>query len=134
MALVDDLISHEGWRNHLYKCPADKWTIGVGYNIEERGLPDYIITLLLNDTIEESKRELGLVFDPWTGLSQARQEVLINMMFNLGRPRFSKFVKFWAAMEKQDYETAADEMLDSKWAKQVRNRAIELADKMRVGV
>lgn len=129
--LTEDLIRHEGYRTHLYEDTAGILTIGVGYNIEEKGLPDYIIKLLLNDSIEEAKSELGRVFEPWKGLSRVRQDVLVNMMFNLGAPRFLKFKKFIKAIKNNDFDTAADEMLASRWAKQVGNRAIELSERMR---
>jgi len=129
--LTEDLMRHEGYRTHLYEDTAGILTIGVGYNIEEKGLPDYIIKLLLNDSIEEAKSELGRVFEPWKGLSRVRQDVLVNMMFNLGAPRFLKFKKFIKAIKNNDFDTAADEMLASRWAKQVGNRAIELSERMR---
>ena len=129
--LTEDLIRHEGYRTHLYEDTAGILTIGVGYNIEEKGLPDYIIKLLLNDSIEEAKSELGRVFEPWKGLSRVRQDVLVNMMFNLGAPRFLKFKKFIKAIKNNDFDTAADEMLASRWANQVGNRAIELSERMR---
>lgn len=59
------------------------------------------------------------------------QEILVNMMFNLGRPRLSKFVRFRAALEERDWLKAAEEMKDSLWYKQVKNRSIRLVNKMR---
>ena len=129
--LTEDLMRHEGYRTHLYEDTEGILTIGVGYNIEEKGLPDYIIKLLLNDSIEEAKSELGRVFEPWKGLSRVRQDVLVNMMFNLGAPRFLKFKKFIKAIKNNDFDTAADEMLASRWATQLGNRAIELSERMR---
>jgi len=67
------------------------------------------------------------------GLSETRRGVIINMLFNLGLPRFLTFRKMIKALEDQDYERAADEMLKSKWAKQVGDRADELAGQMRKG-
>jgi lysozyme len=131
MSLQEDLIRHEGYRKHLYEDTEGHLTIGVGYNIDERGLPDYIIKLLLSDTIIEAKTELLRIYKPYQSLSRIRQDVLINMMFNLGAPRFQTFKKFWKAIRNSDFNTAADEMLDSKWADQVGNRAIELSEKMR---
>jgi lysozyme len=66
----------------------------------------------------------------WRGLNDTRQRVLANMCFNLGYPRLSKFKKFLAAAKDQDWETAADEMMDSKWATQVGDRAVRLREKM----
>ena len=129
--LTEDLMRHEGYRTHLYEDTAGILTIGVGYNIEEKGLPDYIIKLLLNDSIKEARSELDRVKPDWKRYSKNRQEVLVNMMFNLGAPRFLTFKKFIKAIKNNDFDTAADEMLASRWATQVGNRAIELSERMR---
>lgn len=131
--LKDDLIRHEGYRKHPYEDTLGNLTIGVGYHIGEKGLPDYIIDLLLQDSIAEAKAELDRVRPNWKRLSKNRQEVLINMMFNLGAPRLLTFKKFWKALKDNEFNTAADEMLDSKWAKQVGDRATELSIRMRQG-
>lgn len=130
-SLIDDLIRHEGYRRHLYEdSEGGNLTIGVGYHIEEKGLPDYIIKLLLDDSIKEARTELTRIA-PDLHLSRARQDVLLNMIFNMGAPRLQTFVKMWAAIRNNDFETAADEMLDSKWADQVGARAVELSERMR---
>lgn len=69
----------------------------------------------------------------WRGLDEVRKAILINMCFNLGLPRLMTFRKMLKALEDRNYELAAKEMLDSKWAKQVGNRAIELSEMMRTG-
>lgn len=66
-------------------------------------------------------------------LSPARQEVLVNMSFNLGVEGLFKFRRMWAAIRAHNFDLAADEMLDSKWARQVGSRAEELSEKMRKG-
>ena len=66
----------------------------------------------------------------WRNLDDERQRVMANMCFNLGYPRLSKFVKFLAAMQEEDWSKAGEEMLDSKWATQVGNRAQRLKDKV----
>ena len=66
-------------------------------------------------------------------LDEARQMVCINMAFNLGMPRLNRFKKMWAAIHKGDYGTAALEMLDSKWADQVKGRALRLSNIMKTG-
>jgi len=67
-------------------------------------------------------------------LTQTRKDVLTEMAFNLGIPRLNGFKKMWKAIENGDYETAADEQLDSKWARQVGVRAMRLSKRMREGV
>jgi lysozyme len=131
-SLVADLIRHEGYRKHLYEDTEGNMTIGVGYNIEEKGLPDYIIRLLLDDSIKEARSELTRIA-PDLHLSRTRQDVLINMLFNMGANRLLTFTKMLAAIRDNDFETAADEMLLSRWADQVGQRAIELSDRMRAG-
>ena len=69
----------------------------------------------------------------WKELDDVRQRVLANMAFNLGLPRLSKFVNFLTAVQASDWEKAADEMMDSKWANQVGERAIRLRQKMLEG-
>jgi lysozyme len=59
--------------------------------------------------------------------------VLVELVFNLGMPRLLGFKKMWAALDRKDYAAAADEMMDSKWAQQVKGRAKTLSDKMRQG-
>ena len=66
----------------------------------------------------------------WRNLDNNRQRVVANMCFNLGYPRFSKFKKFIAAMQVSQWEKAAEEMMDSKWATQVGERAIRLRDRV----
>jgi lysozyme len=131
--LTEDLIRHEGYRQDLYEDTEGIITIGVGYNIQEKGLPDYIIKLLLNDSINEARSELDRIKPDWTRYSDNRQEVLINMMFNLGAPRFQEFRKFWKALKSNNFNLASAEMLDSKWSRQVGSRATELALRMEQG-
>ena len=66
----------------------------------------------------------------WKDLDDDKQRVMANMAFNLGLPRLSKFKKFLKAMEEGDFKTAAVEMMDSKWATQVGNRAKRLRDRV----
>ncbi|MGL5648293.1 MAG: glycoside hydrolase family protein [Clostridium sp.] len=157
--LVKQLIRHEGLKLKAYICPAGKLTIGVGRNLEGRGITpeeskkifgaylskkEYVkrfkkegiskenALYLLDNDIENC--EFDLRKNPFYNLqNQVRREVLINMCFNLGYGGLLGFRKFLAAMEKKDYPTAAKEMLDSKWAKQVKGRAIELRDQILKG-
>jgi len=66
-------------------------------------------------------------------LDAVRQRVVIDMAFNIGVPRLTGFKKMWAAIHCGDYEEAALEMMDSKWARQVGRRAERLSDMMRKG-
>ncbi len=66
-------------------------------------------------------------------LNTIRREVIIEMVFNLGMTRFLGFKKLLDAIQKQDWERASSEMLNSKWAAQVKGRAVELAEMMKTG-
>jgi len=88
---------------------------------------------MLAADIERVERELDTI-DEYVALDRIRQTVIANMTFNLGFNGLMQFKRMWKAIGKQDYKSAAHEMLDSNWRKQVGNRAIELAEIMRTGV
>lgn len=121
---------HEGYRDKLYQCTSGKSTIGYGRNIEDNGISKDEANLMLSNDIRECEKTLKSQFDFFEDLSEVRQAVLVNMMFNLGWPRLSKFKKMITAIYSKDYERASAEMLDSRWARQVGNRAVELSDMM----
>ena len=129
--LIEQLKMHEGFRSKPYKCTAGKLTIGYGRNIEDVGISKEEAELLLQSDIVNC---VGLLASNnlLYGASD-RDDVLVNMCFNLGINRLLKFKKMIAAYKAGDYELAAKEMLDSKWARQVPNRAKELAEQMRTG-
>ena len=132
-ALKRQLIRHEGRREYPYKDSRGITTIGVGYNIEERGLPHDIIDMLFDRTVTEAVQECARVFDFFENLDEVRRACLTNLMFNMGRPRLLTFQNMIAALGRGDYDRAADEMRDSRWYAQVGNRAEELCRQMRTG-
>jgi len=131
--LIEQLRTHEGVRQFPYQDTVGKWTIGVGHNLSDKGLSFPIIDTLLREDIAEVQKELDDLYPAWCNLSENRQMVLVNMGFNLGVPRLSKFKKFLAALDDGNYQVAASEMLNSRWAEQVGNRAIELSKMMNEG-
>ena len=134
MNLIEMISLHEGRRKKLYKCTKGKLTIGVGRNIEDRGLSDDEIDLLLKNDIRIATEELERVF-PWTiMLDPVRKAVLIDMSFNMGIDRLSQFKNTLAMIERGEYDKASDAMLQSVWATQVGNRARRLSGMMRSGV
>lgn len=146
MTLENLLILHEGLWIEPYMCAAKKWTFGVGRNYEDNPLSTEEVTfllrtgptkefamLLLYNDIKRVRTELE-DFDFFLMLNEPRQYALIDMCFNLGISRFSRFKKMIAALKEGDYDRAAKEMLDSKWAKQVGQRAITLSEMIRTGV
>lgn len=132
---VNQIKRHEGLRLKPYKCSAGKLTIGYGRNLEDVGITEEEAYLLLlndiSDTVVDLQRAKLNVFD---SLSKPRQYVLMNMCFNLGINRLLKFKNMWSALADGNYNKAADEMLDSRWSKQVGERSLELADIMRTDV
>jgi|TARA_R110002153_G_scaffold268679_1_gene433742 lysozyme len=139
--LIDMLKRHEGevkknGRHVAYMCPAGHWTIGIGRNIDPNGgigLSDEEVDMLLEGDILRVTKELSAEYPWFNSLDDARKNALIDISFNLGATRLRLFKKALAAMEVADYSLAADEFMDSRWAKQVRSRAIELTEMIRNG-
>lgn len=125
--LEDSLIVHEGIRNLPYEDSVGVLTIGVGHNLG-KPISKAAIKQILNDDIDECLSELDRVFTTWRCHPDNVQRVMVEMMFNLGAPRFQKFRKMLQALHEKDYQTASKEMLDSKWAKQVGQRAKTLSE------
>ena len=138
--LMQELIADEGYKYEIYLDHLGYPTMGVGHLILEKdeehgkevGTPvsEQRITDCLNADIDIVCDELDMKEPWWRNLSDNRQRVLANMCFNLGHPRLSGFKKFIGAMQVSDWEKAAIEMMDSKWAGQVGNRAIRLRDRV----
>jgi len=132
-ALKARIKRHEGFSDEPYRCPAGYWTVGYGHFMGQGGckISQRVADALLDEDID--KATFGVASLGFDFLDQARTEVLIEMAFNLGLKGLMRFKKMMAALEAENYEAAADEMLDSKWAKQVTRRAVELSDVMRSG-
>ena len=134
--LVDTLKRHEGVRSHAYKCSENMITVGVGRNLDENGgigLSDDEIEYLLMNDIERCDAELRAAYDWYENLKKPRRDAMINMCFNLGLTRLRGFVKALEAMSREQYDVAADEFMDSRWADQVGDRAVEVTELIRSG-
>lgn len=143
--VIEQLKRHEGLRLTVYDDatgrPVAKGdtlqgnpTIGVGRLLTDgRGLSTAEVEMLLENDIKVVVDDLNRNVPWWNQLSEARQAVLINMCFNMGWPRLSLFEKMLYALEIYDYETAADEMIDSLWYDQVGLRGLELSEQLRTG-
>ena len=107
-------------------------TIGIGYNLSARGLPDSWINEQFDQDIAYFDKVLTLDFPWYEHLCDARKMVIIDMCF-MGYKTFRTFHKMLFALELHNYERAADEMLNSEWAHQVNGRAVENALIMRRG-
>jgi lysozyme len=121
----------EGLRLKPYRCTAGKLTIGYGRNLEDNGISDEEAEYLLTNDLKFAAMETVAMFPTWDRLSDLRREVLVNMMLNLGATKLRKFKRMREALSREDYGSAAAEMLDSKWALQVGQRAERLAKQMR---
>ena len=127
---MNDLISmlkrHEGLRLKPYLCTADQLTIGYGRNLESMGISRYEAEVMLVSDIERCYNELE-VFGWFVGLDVVRQEAMVDLLFNLGLPRFLRFKKMINHLSNKEYSQAAAELLNSRYAIQVGDRANELA-------
>jgi lysozyme len=123
----------EGRRRRLYKDTVGKLTIGVGRNIEDRGLRDDEIDLMLSNDIDEAIEIARALVPTFDELDDVRQEVVTNMALNLGIKRLGGFKQFIGALLRFDFQRATTEMMDSKWYEQVGDRGKRLAYAMREG-
>ncbi len=133
---VRELIAlHEGRVAHAYEDSLGYLTIGIGHLIDQRKggrLPDSIIDALFEHDLHEHTNEL-FAHLPWAReLDPVRQAVLIDMFFNMRRGLLG-FKETLRHFEAGRWEAAADAMLDSKWAQQVKTRATRLATMVRTG-
>lgn len=128
---IEEMIErHEGCSAVPYVDSLGYQTIGIGHNLQ-KPLSMQAIKAIFKDDLNETINDCLHAFPWFTELSKYRQWVYLDMCFNLGLAKFQGFKKFHASVERGDYETAATEMLDSLWRKQVKGRALELAALMR---
>ena len=137
--LVADLKKHEGTgpmkkgRFMPYKDSLGILTIGYGINLKA-GLDQGEVSYLLDNRIHQVMNQCVIKFHAfWYDLNDVRKQVLVNMVFNMGMPRVLKFKKMIKAFKKKDYTEAHKQMLNSKWARQVKGRAKELAKRVLTG-
>jgi len=150
---VKIVAKHEGVVLEPYKDSLGISTIGIGRNLEDRSITDGELMhmnrdledvisnglteeeayyLCIND-IKNVEKELVAKKPIVLQLNEARQMCLVDMGFNMGVPRLMKFVNMWKAIDEANFEWAGEEMLDSRWAKQVKGRATHLAEVMQTG-
>jgi lysozyme len=133
--LIETLKRHEGVKTHAYRDSLGVLTIGCGRNISDNerhhglGLSDDEIDYMLSNDILRTIKELAEEYPWFNDMAEgARRDAIINMHFNLGRVRFASFKIALSYMDKADHKRAAGEFLNSKWAKQVKGRALEVTD------
>tara|TARA_R110002020_G_scaffold125344_2_gene282527 strand:+ start:541 stop:951 length:411 start_codon:yes stop_codon:yes gene_type:complete len=130
MTFLDRIKKSEGYRARAYRCTAGYLTIGYGFAIKDLELSERVC-----DIIAEEKEQILLKkvrrFEWFDSSPKLIQEVVKEMVFNLGYSGFKKFKKTIYYLETEQYSEAADEMLDSLWARQVKNRAVEMSNEVR---
>ena len=151
---IEELIKHEGLKLQVYKDTLGIDTIGIGRNLEDRGISQeelddldipnmdviYKYGITEADAVYLAQNDVQIVEDELLRahpcvdrLDSVRQLILMDMAFNMGVPRLCKFQKMWNAIHEEKYDVAAKEMLDSRWANQVKSRSVKLANAMHNG-
>jgi lysozyme len=131
--LAAQLEVDEDRRKFIYKDTVGKLTGGVGRNLSDRGFSDDEIDLMLKNDIAAVERGLDRTIPWWRKLDDVRQNVIANMAFNMGVPRLLGFSMTLDLVNSGRFDAAADEMLRSRWAVQVGDRAKRLSNMMRNG-
>jgi len=133
--LISQLKRHEGFRGRVYRCPAGKLTVGYGFNLDDNDIPEDIADLLLRNKLIKIMKEMAKreELDFISMLNEPRQDVLINMAYNMGIDGLLKWKNTLKEIAEGNYDKAANRMELSLWAAQVGNRAKELANQMRTG-
>lgn len=125
--LKKQLILFEGMRLKPYLCTSQKTTIGVGRNLDDVGITEAEAQMLLEHDILRCCEDLDRAMPWWRDLSEARQRVCVDIVFNLGLGRWLGFKKCISALQEEDWDEAAAQLLDSRYARQVGQRAERLA-------
>jgi lysozyme len=130
--LIQDWIAAEGGRPDMYKDTKGLWTIGYGWNIQERPMRKSEMMFRLTNDMEETEQEMDARIGWWRSLPSDAQNAVFEMFMNMGWPSFSQFKKMIAALQVGDYEEAAVQALDSKWKDDVGpTRSGRIADMIR---
>jgi lysozyme len=145
--LKEILEKHEGKKRRKYKCTAGRWTIGIGHNMEDEPLPeemqrfldsngyitDEMIYELLEKDIEDAINDAWDLYPNLESYSEARQAALIDFLFNVGKRVALQFKRFNRAVNEEKWDNAAKYLLESKYARQVGQRAQTIARMLREG-
>ena len=118
------LVRHEGLVCHLYKCTADKNTIGVGRNLDVNGISEDEALYMLDNDIKRVQEELTKNWGCWRTLPEKARMVCIDMTFNLGIQGFMRFKRTRELMELGMFLKASEEVLNSKYAVQLPIRSL----------
>ena len=138
--LKKEIIADEGMVKHIYKDHLGYPTFGVGHLIlesdPEYGKPDKTevseerVLECLEKDLDTVLGDCKSLYKDFDDLPEEVQHIVANMMFNMGRPRLSRFHKMKKAVDNRDWQEASNQMKDSKWYRQVTNRAERLCERM----
>ncbi|MCK9373453.1 MAG: glycoside hydrolase family protein [Sulfuricurvum sp.] len=131
--LEEQLIIDEGFSSKPYKDTVGKLTIGFGRNLDDKGISRSEAFTMLQTDIKAAKYDLSRNLKFFDQLCDGRQSALINMTFNMGIDKVLGFKRTLKLMEEGKFEEASIEVLKSKWAEQVGDRAKRISDKIRLG-
>ena len=129
--LLEKIKHHEGFVEHVYDDSLGIPTIGYGFAIKDLVLDEDIAEDILMRKLERLQRNANSRFRWLEDMPVVVQEVVLNMCYQLGVTGVSKFRKAISALQEGEWDEAANEMLDSLWARQTPNRATELSDIVR---
>ena len=139
--LREEIEYDEGSVNEIYLDHLGLATFGVGH-LGRKEDPEYGWEVgtpvdadrceeAFNTDIETVLSDCKLLYSDFDDLPEEAQRIIANMMFNMGRPRLSKFKGMKRGVDARDWNAAADEMVDSRWYRQVTKRADRLVERMR---
>ena len=129
---IEQLKIDEGFRGQPYLDTVGKTTIGYGRNLDDNPLTEEEAEYLMEKDVKQVE-DMCNILPFWGFLNKTRKDIIVNMVFNLGFTGFLEFKNTIFYLNEKDYENAADEMLNSRWASQVGDRSQRLSLKMREG-
>jgi len=139
--LREELKTDEGVKYEVYLDHLGLPTCGIGHLIKdtdpEQGLEvgtaisEERVNELFDEDIQVTLQECRYLYEDFDDLPEEAQRIIANMMFNLGRPRLSRFLKMKQHVDNRDFISASEEMKNSKWYRQVTNRAERLCQRMK---
>ena len=135
----DDVLSarlarHEGLRLKPYRDTTGNLTIGVGRNLDRVGISKVEALILLTNDIAAARAAMDRLWPWWRKLDAVRGDAMAELTFNLGADGFSAFKTVLSLLETNAFGAAADDLLATKWAGQVGDRAQDLAQMIRTGI
>ena len=139
--LREQLKIDEGCIYEIYNDHLGYPTFGIGHLVTESdpengktlgtAVSEDRVTEAFESDVQGVLRDCDILYPDFSSLPEEAQQVIANMMFNMGRPRLSKFAGMKRGVDARDWDAAADEMVDSNWYRQVTNRADRLVERIR---